>query len=249
MEIGYETGLQGCRKELPHLVFLHGAGGRGAGWLGLLSPLGKNWNTIALDLPGHGDTPGPALATVAEQVEWLNNALQELEIERFILVGHSMGGALALSFALAHPGRAQGLALIGTGGHLPVNPKLLQGLETQFVGTAAMIIDWCFAHDDQDLKNTSLDLMLAAGQKSLVADFTACADFDIRDKLAGLELPCLVLSGSKDKLTPQSMAEELAKALPRAQLEIIDGAGHMVYLEEMSRTKQALAAFAGQVWE
>lgn len=246
--IGHLTGVQGIDPERPSLVFIHGAGGSAQGWQGLLSALGRRWNTIALDLPGHGQTPGPGRETINDYADWLDQALAELAPGRVILIGHSMGGATAQTYALAHPDRLDGLVLIGTGAALPVNPKILQGIEAAFDKTTDAIIGWCFQVDDQALKQTSLDLMRQAGPETVHGDFAACAAFDLVDKLGRIDVPVLAVTGRDDKMTPPAMAELLALKLPRARAEIVDGAGHMVQVEKAREVIDLIDAFAAEVW-
>ncbi|MBW1714198.1 MAG: alpha/beta fold hydrolase, partial [Deltaproteobacteria bacterium] len=132
MKIGYLTGAQGLIAARPTIVFIHGAGSSALAWQGLLSALGRKFNALALDLPGHRQTPGPPRRTAAAYAAWLKSALDQLRAEfepdPCLLAGHSMGGAIAQSFELAHPGDLAGLVLIGTGAKLPVNPKILKGV-------------------------------------------------------------------------------------------------------------------------
>ncbi len=249
MDIGYRTGVQGIDEGRPSLIFIHGAGGSSLGWQGQLSTLGKNFNTIALDLPGHGQTPGPAHDAIEGYADWLEGAIEELVPGRFVLVGHSMGGAIAQMFGLANPGRAAGLVLVGTGAALPVNPKILEGVKADFERTSAMIIDWCFAVDDPGLKKISLEQTLAAGPEVVHGDFLACANFDVVDRLDRVDAPALVITGREDKMTPPTMAEFLVGRLPGAELALVEGAGHMVHVEKTREVNDLIANFAGHVFD
>jgi pimeloyl-ACP methyl ester carboxylesterase len=234
MEIGRRQGAQGARPGRPTLVFLHGAGGSSQSWQGLLSALGRRVNALALDLPGHGQTPGPGLTSVAAYADWLAQALDFLgpDLGPVILAGHSMGGAIAQAYALARPGRLAGLALLGTGARLPVNPKILGGLLADFERTVGLVIKWCFFIDNPRLREESLTLMKAAGPATLHGDFRACSTFDLTADLPRLSLPTLVLTGQEDKMTTPAMAQELAGLIPGARLSLIPQAGHLVMLEQ-----------------
>ena len=252
MKIGYLTGSQGFKQDRPTVVFIHGAGGTGWSWMGLLSAVGRQVNTLALDLPGHGETPGPPLDSIEGYAEWLDRALKELRsevgLDRFILAGHSMGGAISQVFDLAHPNRAAGLALIGTGAELPVNPRLLEGLLTDFDKTAALVNNWCFAKDDQALREESLKLMLKAGPEALFADFTACSRFSAVDRIGRIAKPTLIIVGEEDKMTPVEMSKFLEERIRSGSLEIVPGAGHMVMVEQPRVVIGLLTSFADRVF-
>jgi len=251
MEIGRMTGRQGLDQGRGTIVFIHGAGGSAWSWLGLLSALGRRFNTLALDLPGHGQTPGPAPATIEACAEWLARALEELGRELGfkpdILAGHSMGGAVAQALALAWPGRARGLVLIGTGARLAVNPKLLAGLENDFQKTVGLINEWCFHSGSEALKAESKRLMALSGREVLLADFRACAGFDLVDQVGRIQEPALVITGAEDKMTPPALGRALAEALPAGRLELVPQAGHMVMVEQPRATMDLIAAFTEQV--
>ncbi|MEW5725962.1 MAG: alpha/beta hydrolase [Thermodesulfobacteriota bacterium] len=252
MDIGFQTGAQGLRPGRGTIVFIHGAGGSALSFRGVLSPLGRHYNTLALDLPGHGQTPPPGSDTIVGYSTWLKLALDELSavqpIRPFILAGHSMGGAVALTYALTWPEDPAGLAILGSGARLTVHPKLLAGLESAFEKTVEQVIDWCFLRADENLKAQSRELMLAAGPRVLREDFLACDRFDAGERLGAIGQPTLVLTGQEDRMTPPKQAEFLARKMPNTELVLVPEAGHMVHLERPQAVVSALSALAGQVW-
>jgi len=109
----------------PPLVLIHGSGGSRLHWPPQLRRL-PNYRVFGLDLPGHGDSPGEGETTIIGYVEQVVDWLDEQGIERAVLAGHSMGGAIAMTAALEKPDRVAGLILVGTGGRLRVNGEILQ---------------------------------------------------------------------------------------------------------------------------
>jgi pimeloyl-ACP methyl ester carboxylesterase len=253
VKIGYLTGSQGIDPKRPTVVFIHGAGGSAWSWLGLLSAVGRKVNTLALDLPGHGDTPGQAFDSIEGYADWLGRALEELKGEpgigdRIILAGHSMGGAISQVFDLLHPDASAGLVLIGTGCELPVNPQLLEGLLNNFEQTVALVNKWCFAKDDKALKEESLKLLMMAGPETLYADFTACSRFSTAERVGRIEKPVLIIVGEEDKMTPPAMSEFAQAKIQGAALEVLPQAGHMVMVEKPHPVIDLITAFAGKVF-
>ncbi|MCF8034364.1 MAG: alpha/beta hydrolase [Desulfarculaceae bacterium] len=241
-EIGFYQGRSGFDPSRPSLLLLHGAGGRGEGFLPQLSGL-EGINLAAVDLPGHRGTPGPGCAVVDDYAAWLAGLLATGPLKP-VLLGHSMGGAIAQALALANPKLVKGLILMSTGPSLPVNPALLQGLKADFTSTVKMIVKWAYGPEaDPALRAMGVEEMSQADPQVMHDDFVACDCCDLGPRLGGLNLPCLVMTGEQDKMTPPAMAQKLAEAIPGAELKLIPGAGHMPYLEKHREVNQAISEF------
>src|SRR5213076_2442699 len=109
------TAARELDPEKPALVFLHGAG-LDHSWFGLQSRYFgyHGWNVLALDLPAHGRSAGPALTSVGAMADWVVKVLDAVKVERASLVGHSLGTLVALDCAARHPARVERVALIAT---------------------------------------------------------------------------------------------------------------------------------------
>ena len=115
----------------PPLVLVHGAGGNLMHWPGELRRL-PGHTVYALDLPGHGKSGGAGRAEIGAYAEVVRGFAEALGLVPFVLAGHSMGGAIALEFALRYPARLAGLILVGTGARLRVAPEILAGIQDDF---------------------------------------------------------------------------------------------------------------------
>ncbi len=167
-----------------------------------------------------------------------------MDLDDAVLVGHSMGGAIAQVMALEYPEVVRGLVLGGTGSRLRVAPAILDGLRADFEATVRLVADW--AHGPmatEQVRALSVETMLAAGPDVLYGDFAACDAFDVTERLGEIGAPALVLCGSEDRLTPPKYSQRLASGIRGASLVVVDGAGHMVMLEAPDRTAEAIAAF------
>jgi pimeloyl-ACP methyl ester carboxylesterase len=112
------------------VVFVHGAG-LDHSWWGLQSRYFgyHGFNVLAVDLPAHGRSAGPALAAIGEMADWIAAILNSLKIEQASLVGHSMGALIALEFAARYSRRAEKLALIGVAYPMKVSEAFLHGYD------------------------------------------------------------------------------------------------------------------------
>ncbi len=227
----------------PALLFIHGAGGDHTIWGEQLRDLAKDFSAAALDLNGHGRSPAREGEGLQTYVEDVLAVLQTLS-EPTVVIGHSMGGAIALLVALQRPENLVGLGLIGTGARLKVHPQILELCQTDFEGAVELVVSWAFADQaDPALTDKAREQMRRTGQDALYRDFASCNTFDIKDRLSEIAVPALVLCGNEDKLTPVKYSAYLQQNMPNAQLKIIEGAGHMVMLEQPQRVNQALREF------
>lgn len=225
------------------LLFVHGAGGDHTLWGQQLRGLAQDFSVAALDLNGHGRSParkGDGLQTYVEDVL---TVLEALSLPT-VLVGHSMGGAIALTVALQRPKDLIGLGLVGTGARLKVHPQILELCQTDFEKAVELVMSWAFAAGAfGELVQKARDAMRRNGQETLYRDFLSCSTFDVMSRLSEISVPTLVLCGREDKLTPVKYSEYLQQSIPNAQLKVIERAGHMVMLEQPEALNDALRQF------
>ena len=122
----YGTGSVPHRKNLPSIVFIHGAAMDHTVWTLPARYFARhNFNVLAVDLPGHGRSTGPAYESIDAMSEWLSTVLDTVGNEEHILVGHSMGSLIAWDWAAKNPNHCKKLVLLGTSMPMPVTDQLL----------------------------------------------------------------------------------------------------------------------------
>lgn len=230
------------------LVFIHGAGDNHLLWNGQLAAFASTARPLALDLPGHGRSRGEgrlcgaARVTISDFALAVRDLLDALALKRAILVGISMGGAIAQTLALEFPERASGLVLVGTGAKLRVAPAILQGIQDDFDNFAPLLAQNLYASNaPAKLIDASAATLLATGAQTTYDDFTACDSFDVRDRLAEIRVPALIVCGSQDRMTPPKYSEYLSQNIAGAELRIIENAGHMAMLEQAAEFNRIVA--------
>lgn len=234
--------------ERPHpLVLLHAAGSNAGMWRRQLETLGPTHDAVALDLPGHGRAPGvegpPSIEAMAELVRRFRLALG---LRKPILVGRSMGGAVALVTAAREPEATRGLVLVctaarfdGLAGAIATSRDVARGRLPQQFTTETFS------------PATSLDLMKVAWMEQVktdprvrLGDLLACQAFDGVPLLGRIRVPTLVVGGADDQVTPPERSRELAAGIAGARLEILPDAGHQAPLEQHERFARLLVEFA-----
>ena len=231
------------------LVLIHGAGGDHLSWPSQIRRL-AGYRVYTPDLPGHGKSRRHGLQRISAYAEIVINLLNQLELPRVFLCGHSMGGAIVLWIAVNHPDRIQGLILIGTGARLPVNLTLIEDLADAKVYAAAVdnICRWSFGlHTDPRLINTVKKQMLKTRPSVLQGDYRACDAFNISDQLDQVQVPTLIVVGEQDKMTPLRFSEELERGIQDADLVILPQTGHMLPLEKPQSTANLARTFLEKV--
>ena len=227
----------------PAILFLHGSGGTHRHWIPQVRHFAPPYRTVALDLPGHGASEGDGAESIAEYRDWVEAFMDAAGMEQAFLVGHSMGGAIALAFALKAPARLSGIGLVGTGARLRVHPSILEGLRDNPEQAAGLLSQWSYAPSSgADLPAQGKKELLKGSLAALERDLRACDAFDAMKEVDRIRVPTVVVCGAEDRLTPVKYAQYLHDRIPGALLAVIPGAGHMVMLEKPEEVNRALAA-------
>ena len=235
------------RGDGPGVVLIHGAGGSHLAWPPELRRL-PGATVYAIDLPGHGRSSGEGRDSIGDYARDVLSLMDGVGREEALLVGHSMGGAIAQMVALIAPRRVTGLLLLGTGARLQVSDAILDGLETQFDETVAAISKWSWGPEaDPEWVAQGRQMMVEAGPEVLRRDFIACNRFDVRDRLDEIPAPTRVLTGEEDRMTPPRLGRSLADDIPGASFSLVPGAGHMVMLERPAEVVAVATALMAQL--
>ncbi len=238
-------------------VVLHGFTGSAIAMVPLTARLPEP--VLALDLPGHGSGPisdDPADYTMAAAVAGVVSATAHLE--RFSLVGYSMGGRVALHVALAHPERVATLALIGARAGIDDSAERAERIaadEALADRIESEGIDWFADYwADQPLFATQRTRLSADQQAEIRAQRLACNPQGLAHSLRGvgagavdpigrrlseLSMPCTLIAGSDDTKFA-AIAQQMAAAIPQATVCMIPGAGHAAHLEAPDATADAV---------
>jgi pimeloyl-ACP methyl ester carboxylesterase len=233
----------------PPMVFIHGAGGTHLHWPPQVRRI-PDQRIFALDLPGHGKSGGIGSQSIADYARAITDFLDAAGLNSAIIIGHSMGSAIALTLALDFPKRVLGLGLVGSGARLRVAPQIMESTASESTLTLALelISNAEFGPSvNPRLKELAARQMASIRPSVLHGDFLACNEFDVMQRLAEISVPTLILCGSEDQLTPMKYSEFLRDHIPSARLITFPGAGHMVMLEQPKAVADALAEFADSI--
>jgi pimeloyl-ACP methyl ester carboxylesterase len=228
-------------QEGPALVCVHGAGGTHAHWGYQLRALSSSTRVYTIDLPGHGRSPLPGRTSIATYASALLHVLDALSLERAVVAGHSMGGAIALWAALEAPERVAGLALFGAGARMRVAPAILDGLLGDRLATIHTIVSYSYPSGTPERMLQRAEISYAGCDPEVYrGDFLACDAFDVQARLGEIACPTAIVCGTDDRMTPPKYAKALCDGIAGATLELLPGVGHMAPIEQPEMVSAAL---------
>ncbi len=238
----------------PAIVFIHGIGGSTATWAGVIGSFAATHHVVAIDLPGHGqsDIPDPAGHdySVAGLARSVIEALAQLRLERVTVVGHSLGGAIAIGVAIAAPDRVARLVLVDSTGLGPdVNPDVAVLLSTPPSDAASRALLELFFADQRLVLDAGVAEHRAAlerpGAHAAVRAISAGAFGEAQ--LAAVTQPALVIWGAEDRVVPVAHAELATSAIADVEVAVIAGAGHAPQVETPDAFTAILAGFLARL--
>jgi pyruvate dehydrogenase E2 component (dihydrolipoamide acetyltransferase) len=249
---GRKISYAGVGDDGDVVLLIHGYGGDRNSWLFVQQPLAEHYRVYALDLPGHGtsgkDVGDGSLAVLADAVV---SVLDAIGTDRAHLVGHSLGGALAVAVAVRNLGRIASLTLIAPAGFgAEINAAYLRGFaEAQTRRELRPLVAQLFADDNMVTRQVVDDLLaykrLDGVDTALDALVSALLDgdrqrIDAASQLAALggAVPVTVIWGSADQIIPA----EQARSIPGANRHVLDRAGHMPHMERPAEVVAVIKA-------
>jgi pimeloyl-ACP methyl ester carboxylesterase len=247
-QISYWAGRKSSIEGREFILFIHGAGGGQYTWSYQKGFFEKEFNPIVIELPGHGESGGEGEEEIVTYAEQVYAFLQAVGVRKVFLVGHSMGGAIVQTLALAHPEAIKGIVLVGTGVRLKVLPKILNGIKNNFEEIVPKIIQFAYSQKTpSELIAGGVSQMLQCRPEVLYGDFAACDRFDVMKEVEKIDLPTLILCGEDDELTPVKYSQFLHSRIKGSRLEVLPNAGHMVMMESPQAFNEKIREFIEEI--
>ncbi len=238
--------LQGGDGD-PVVVLHHSTGN--IGWLPFYESLAERFAVTVPDMPGYGQSERPEWAREPRDIAiLLGELLDKLELEQVTLVGLGFGGFVAAEMATMNQGRLKRLVLIGSAGLQPDNGEIVDQMMVDF----HEYVRAGFRDDAAYEKVFGVELDKSVKElwdfsREMTARLTwkpYMFNRRLPHTLQEVRVPTLLIWGSEDKIVPPVCADQFARALPHARVEMIDGAGHLVEYEEPARIAALVADHA-----
>jgi pimeloyl-ACP methyl ester carboxylesterase len=239
----------GQTDHRPPLLLIHGAGSSHLCWPAELRRL-TGHTVYAIDLPGHGKSAGIGKHTIAAYTAEVIRFLTAMGIYQATLIGHSMGGAIALQAAYEYPNQVAALGLVASGATINVPPDLIENLSNATMIPVAF--EWFQKHlfsvnSSEEMMIKAMRILEQARPGVLYGDWQACAQFDLRSKIHQIAAPVWLATGIEDRITPVSGANFIASQLTSARMQIVPRSGHMLMLEKPQYIGASLRGFLAEL--
>ena len=221
------------------LVFIHGAG---CSSLSFYYQLRHFRSAKAIDCPAI-QTANPATPWTAT---WNGCAgLSGRDATRTSSSGHSMGGAIAMRYALKYPEELRGLILMGTGARLRVHPQYLERCREPGEGSAPWLEDHLdyYRGVSEEVYPVLKQRAAEVGPAVELNDLMACDSFDMMECVSEINLPTRVICGSEDVMTPVKYSDFLTNNIQGAVQSIIPGGGHFAHMEKFQQVNEEIEDF------
>jgi pimeloyl-ACP methyl ester carboxylesterase len=248
----YHTGRTTLPTEGPRLdrgavlLFLHAAGSNAHTWHRTLAHVGERHSALAPDFPGHGRSGGlDGLGSIEAYRDFTAAFAGALTLPPAIVVGRSMGGAVAMALAVAHPERVRALVLVATAARFEIPAERLETWRNVSRGRVPQpfTTDGFSPQTDMAVMRELWMEQVKTDPRVRYQDLRACAAVDLSSELPRIRQPALIVAGRDDAITPPACAEQLGAAIPNARLVVIDNAGHHLPSEQPAAFHAALDEF------
>lgn len=223
------------------LVFIHGSGACGEVWYFQK----QNFDHAdAIDLPGHPS--GDICQSIEEYSDWLHSYIQLKKYRDVVLAGHSLGGGIALMHAYKYPRDLKSIILVGSGARLRVLPLIIEAIKERLndkEGWVRELVIPLYSSINEQIRTKLISRLAAIGPAAQLNDFYCCDKFDIMDKVSLINTPTLAIVGDQDNMTPPKYSQYLVKHMQDCRMELIEGAGHLAFLEKPEAVNSAIQKF------
>jgi len=231
----------------PVVLLVHGLGATMSAWDDVADALAEDCTVLAVDLPGHGGSAPPAGDySLGAAANVLRDLLDALGHDRVTVLGHSLGGGVAMQFAYQFPERTERLVLVASGG---LGAEINPWLRAATLPGAALVLRIASSRPVAWLRRAGTSDPSPTARRTFLRTLRAVADHrgqcaDATDRLYLLDrVPTLLVWGRRDHVIPLAHGERAHAAMPGSRLEVFDRAGHCPHLDDPARFAAVVGAF------
>jgi len=231
-KISYRLDFDESRKS--NLFLIHGASCDSSVFLELSDNLLEKFNVMSVDLNGHGDSEGEGFRGVVDHAFICAELLEKKNLGKWNIMGHSLGGAIAMTLALYKPDLIESLILVATGARLRIPESFLSEIKkgNNYELNKEFLRNSIFDSSDDNILTPLLEIMQSINPKVVYKDWLAADSFDLSRRLQSIKSRCLLICGQNDPLTPPKYHEYLSSEIPRSTLSVFPNCGHWPFIEQ-----------------
>ncbi len=241
----------------PSVILVHGSVTTSELFRDTLAYFSDRYHLVAVDLRGYGHSQKPGFSyTMKQFADDVSGLIEAMQLGPIVLLGVSMGGFVAQRFALDYPEKLAGLVLCATS-----NGELAEGLlDEGDVAESVKRVGWrAFSQEmitgafppgtDLALVQPLIAQIDTWNEKVIVGATESIKQFSTRNQLHQIKVPTLLMAGGEDQQLPVSFSQRIADEIPEAHLEVFDGVGHFMMIEDPNRFHGILEIFLAKIWK
>ena len=239
---------QGIDKKKVTIVLLHGSGLSHIVWSLTEQYLSnQNYNVLAIDLPGHGNSEGDCLKSIEEISDWLEKVFKELNVSELTIIGHSQGCLEALEYYSRYSKRVKNLIFVGGSYRMPVNQDLIDLAERGDDKAVKLMMKWSYENSKKFIGGNPVEKIINSPRdirEVLAIDLVACNNYkNGSEALKSIKCPTLFIFGEQDKMVNLEKGKKFAELIPNSKTHIIKDCGHMIMFEKAFEMREKISEF------
>jgi len=235
-------------KNKHTVILIHGSGLSHIVWSLTEQYLSnQDYNVLALDLPGHGNSEGESLNSVEKISEWLEKVVKKIGINDFSILGHSQGCLIALEYAFKHPKKAKNLIFVGGSYKIPVNQDLIDLAKSGSMNALNLMMKWGYADSKKFIGGNPVQKIINSSREVsdiLAIDLIACNNYKNGIKAAKtINCPTLFIFGEIDRMITLDKGKEFSSLISDSKIHVIKNCGHMIMFENAFEMREKITEF------
>lgn len=229
-------------RQGRNVLMVHGAVDNHLVWRYQHAYLEREHTPLSIDLPGHGESQGPPIDDPADFRHFIKAFVDVMDLAPFVFAGHSMGGSMALDYAIHHPEDVEGLIIVGGGAHWDMAPEDLEVWTSDPERAHRENVALLFSKKtSKRLVEEYAKQLAAQPPDACAADFLNCDRYDLLGQINQINVPTLVAAGDEEEWLENS--REIHASAMNTTFEIIPAAGHAVMIEQPTLLNEKIGAY------
>ncbi len=232
----------------PSILLMHGSGLTHIVWsLHEQFYASQGFNVLSVDIPGHGNSDGPALTSIEGISDWIKALTIKLDIKKIIILGHSQGCLVGIDFASRYPDLTEKLVLVSGSYKMPVNQELIELAEAGDEKAVLLMMKWGYEGSKAFIGGNPVKKIVNSARdirEILAVDLKACNNYkNGENAIKKISCPTLCIFGDLDKMVPVKVGLKMAEQISNSKTKIISDCGHMIIFEKAFEMRKLVKEF------
>ena len=235
-------------KKKQSILLMHGSGLTHIVWsLHEQFYVSLGFNVLSVDIPGHGNSEGPALTSIEKISDWVKILIQKIDIQKIIIIGHSQGSLVGIDFASRYPELTEKIVLVAGSNKMPVNQDLIDLADAGDEKAVSLMMKWGYEGSKAFIGGNPVKKIVNSARdvrEILAVDLKACNNYkNGKNALKKINCPTLCIFGDQDKMLPLKVGLKMAEQIKDSETKIIDDCGHMIIFEKAFEMRKLVKEF------